>query len=564
MPEAQSDAARLAALHSQVAAPGETSLADVAGRVASAVAEAEPVGERAEWAERFAAMIRETAFLPSVPTLANAGRGGQLAACFVLDVADSLESIYGTLHRAARIQQGSGGVGVEFSALRPRGAPIARSGGHAPGVLAFAELFARSAHVMTLAGRRAGAHLAILRDDHPDIVEFVRAKRQAPERFPNMGLAVGITDQLLRAARAGEMHGLRHVHGGSGGHVRARDLLLEIARSILETGDPTLLFLDRINADNPTPELGALCATNPCGEQPLLPNESCVLGSLHLPLFVGAAGAGMDWGRLEAAVRESVRFLDDVIDVNAHPDGEIERATRATRKVGLGTMGLADVLLMLGLPYGSSAARTLTGEILARVSSEARRASVHLGERRGTFADWRGRGPARRNATTCAVAPTGTVRLLAGASAGIEPWIAPVIGVDTDEGVLRWSDRWLTVWLERRGADTKHVLDSLAAGRSFRSLQSLSASDQFLLRRAWEIPAQDQLAMQAAAQRFVDGAVSKTVHLDAARRPSPEELTAWTQRARELGCKGTAFFCRSADTAPLRIDLRLPCPTCPQ
>lgn len=562
MAESESHEARLAVLRAQVAAPGETSLAEVAERVARAVAEAESRDARAAYRERFAKWIGEAAFLPSVPTLANAGRGGQLAACFVLELADSLDSIYTTLHRTARIQQGSGGIGIEFSALRPRGTPIARSGGHTPGPLAFADLFAQSARVMTLAGRRAGAHLAILRDDHPDILDFVRAKQQSPERFPNLGLAVGASDRLLREAQAGEDHELRHPHGPSAGRIAARDLLLAIARSILVAGDPTLLFVDRIEADNPTPELGRLHATNPCGEQPLLPGESCVLGSLHLPVFLDGERRALDWDRLTAAVGDAVRFLDDVIDVNQHPDPEIAAATRATRKIGLGIMGLADVLLVLELPYGETAARNLTAEIVKRIGGEAQRASAALAEERDAFPAWKGGGPRRRNATTCAVAPTGTLCLLAGASPSLEPWIDPVIDIDAVGGALRWRDRWLEAWLARRGANVKAVLDALATGRRHRDLPGLAASDQVLLRRAWELSPETQLAMQAAAQSGVDGGVSKTVHLDPSRPPTPEQLVAWIQRARELGCKGVAFYRRPEHAEPARIDLRGPCPTC--
>jgi len=347
MKTAQADETLRAVLASQVTGPGETSLAQVAERVARVVAEAEPSDARAQWEERFAALITQGSFLPSVPTLANAGRSGQLAACFALEVADTLESIYDNLHRAARIQQGSGGVGVEFSALRPRGTPIERSGGHTPGPVAFAELFARSARVMGMAGRRAGAHLAILCDDHPDII--------------------GVSDRLLCAVRKNESWELRHARSATG-RIAARDLLGEIAESILETGNPTVLFLDRIEIDNPTPALGRLRATNPCGEQPLLSGESCVLGSLQLPAFLGQDGA-IDETRLSRAVRDAVRFLDDALTVNTWPDDEIALASQRTRKVGLGVMGLADLLLLRGLPYDRPEARDLVSHVFSRLGA---------------------------------------------------------------------------------------------------------------------------------------------------------------------------------------------------
>ncbi len=553
------DAAQRAVLTAQVAAPGETSLAEVGARVARAVAEAEPASARAEWTERFGALIARQHFLPSVPTLANAGRGGQLAACFALEVEDSLDSIYDTLHRAARIQQGSGGIGVELSALRPRGTPIERSGGHTPGPVAFAELFARSAHVMAMAGRRAGAHLAILRDDHPDVVEFVRAKCEAPDRFPQLGLAIGVSDALLRAAEQDSTWPLRHACGVAG-RIAARDLLGEIAQSILETGNPTLLFLDRIEADNPTPELGALRATNPCGEQPLLSGESCVLGSLALPSFASADGA-IDEARLERAVRDAVRFLDDALEVNVWPDDAIAAASRRTRKLGLGIMGLADVLLASGLPYADPRARALASRVLGRIAHAADAETASLGAQRGAFAAWQ-RGPLRRNATTRALAPTGTLSLLAGCSPGVEPFLAPRLALATDRGELAWVDRALLDWLARRTRDPKPALDALSAGRPAGELPGLPDADRALLRRAWEISAEDQIAMQAAAQRHVDGAVSKTVQLDPEAGATPAAIVAWIRLARRLDCKGVAFYRPRQTAGSARIDLRSACPSC--
>ena len=549
--------ARRAVLRSQVAAPGETSLSEVAQRVATSVAEAEDAPARAKWAERFSSLISEGSFLPSVPTLANAGRGGQLAACFALEVADSLESIYGTLHSAARIQQGSGGVGIELSALRPRGTAIERSGGHSPGPVAFAELFARSAHVMGMAGRRAGAHLAILRDDHPDVLEFVRAKRVTPERFPQLGLAVGVSDGLLRAARENGSWQLHDERGAAAGRIAAADLLLESAESILETGDPTLLFLDRIEADNPTPGLGALRATNPCGEQPLLSGESCVLGSLRLPSFLDQDGA-IDEPRFGRAVQDAVRFLDDALEVNAWPDDEIAFASRRTRKVGLGVMGLADVFLERGLSYDAPCARALADHVFSVLARESETATIALGAERGAFPAWE-RGSHRRNATTRALAPTGTLSLLAGCSPGIEPFLAPRLSLVTEPGELSWTDDTLLHWLDRRISDPKPILDGLSAGVAHDELPDLSDGDRALLRRSWEIDPGDQLAMQATAQRHVDGAVSKTLHFAPEPRPTPLAIVYWIQQARVLGCKGVALYCCHQMGEPLRVELRAPC-----
>jgi ribonucleoside-diphosphate reductase alpha chain len=548
--------AKRAILAAQVAAPGESTPDDVATRVARSVAEAELADDRARWTDRFHDLIRNGFFLPSVPTLANAGFGGQLAACFALEASDTLDSIYATLHRAALIQQGSGGVGVEFSSLRPRGQPIERSGGRTPGPVAFSELFARSAQLMSLAGRRAGAHLAVLAADHPDIVEFVRAKREAPERFPQLGFAIAVSDGLLAAAAAGETWELRHASGVSG-HIGASELLLEIAESILQTGDPTLLFVDRMEADNPTPSLGRLRMTNPCGEQPLLAEESCVLGSLHLPAFLRPDGS-LDEGLLNESVRDAVRFLDDVHEVTCWPDEGMARAARRTRKLGLGVMGVADLFLLHDLPYDSAEASELLARIMGSVARAADASSLALAEERGVYPAHE-LGPRRRNATTRAVAPTGTLRLLAGCTGGIEPFLAPYLDVVTGDGTVAWTDRWLHVWCARRNIDPKPVFAALKAGRPHDEITSLGERERILLRRAWEISAPAQLAMQATAQRFVDGAVSKTIHLDPNALPTPIQLVDWLRHARNLGCKGVAFYGGASAGALSRIELSDAC-----
>jgi ribonucleoside-diphosphate reductase alpha chain len=543
-------AARAALLEASVAAPGETDLAGAAERVARAVAEAEPERARETWRERFSAVLRDGLFWPSVPILSNAGRGegGQLAACFVLEAGDSLDSIYDTLRRAARIQQGSGGVGIDFSGLRPRGAAIRRSGGVSPGPVAFAELTAHSARINALAGRREGAHLVVLADTHPDVLAFVEAAREV-DALRGAGLALGVSDGLLDAARRDAPHALRDPRGEPAGRVPARALLRTVAEAIRDTGNPTLLFLDAIAGGNPTPHLGAIRASNPCGEQPLLPGESCVLGSLALPAFADAAGR-VDFAALEEAARLAVRFLDDVVEVNAFPDPECEAASRRTRKIGLGVMGLADLLLRRGEVYGSAESEETASEVMACIEHAARAASEALAGERGAYPAFRGPGPERRNASLLAVAPTGTLRLLAGCNGGIEPWLEPVVRVETARGDShRWIDRWLLDWLEAHDDPTAAVVDALAEGAPSASLVALPDHERALLRRAHEVSPDAQLALQARVQAHVDGAVSKTVHLSA--DVASEEIIGLIQRARGLGCKGVAFW-RSTDLAPTR------------
>jgi ribonucleoside-diphosphate reductase alpha chain len=489
------------------------------------VASVEPASERERWTERFRDLIAGCRLLPSVPILANAGRSDQLAACYVLEPEDSLESIYRTLGLAAAIQQGGGGAGVDFSRLRPAGARIVRSGGISPGPLAFVELFARSASVNRRAGRRPGAHLAVLSIAHPDAPELVRAACSHRESLAGVGLALAIDDRFLGAAEA---------PGSS-----ESALLDEIAAAILATGEPSLLFVDTIEAANPVPELGRIRAANPCGEQPLLPGESCLLASLDLPRFADERGA-LAWDALGSAVAAGVRFLDDALERARFPSEAIERASLRTRKVGLGFLGLADLALRRGLAFDSPACRALAGEVTRWVAERAHAESRALAAERGAFPAQRAPAPARRNATVLAIAPTGTLRLIAGSSGGIEPLLDPVHELELAGRGVRFVDRNVRAWLAGRASDPDAVIAALARGDSFESLPGLCDSDRRLLRRGGELDPAAQIGIQAEVQRWVDGAVSKTVHLprgaDAAR---VRDLVLLAHRSR---CKGVALY----------------------
>ena len=540
------DAARCV-LEALCSAPGESGLEQVAERVARAVAAAEPAGERARREQRFAALIASGRFLPSVPILANAGRSGQLAACFVIEPEDSLDSIYAELGTSARIQQGSGGVGIHFSRLRPAGSPIRRSGGVSPGVVAFVRLFAHSARVNRLSGRRPGAHLAVLAVGHPDAPDFVAAA--GDERLAGMGLALGLTDAFLAAAARGDRFRLEHARG-AGRQLDASELLERVCERIVATGQPSLLFLDTIEAANPTPWLGAIHATNPCGEQPLLPGESCVLGSLCLPAFADARGR-LDRRALAGAIAEAVRFLDDVVQVSRFPTPEIERATLRTRKVGLGFMGLADLALLRGLEYGSPECHALVDELARQFATGARTATEALAAERGPCPAHDGVGPARRNAAVLAIAPTGTLRLIAGCSGGLEPFIHPVRRVEHDRGSALWVDRWLLDWLRKRSADEAELLRALEDGVAASALPGLDEGERRLLRRGAEIEPMQQVHVQAVAQAHVDGAVSKTVHLPA--DVTPAQVRALVLSAHRTGCKGIALYRVDAPAAPCAL-----------
>ena len=401
---------------------------DMLRRVADAVAgSAKRFGDDPiYWKERFVSLLERLEFLPNSPTLMNAGAaGGQLAACFVLPVSDDLASIFSTLALAARIQQSGGGTGFSFSALRPRGDRVRSTGGIASGPVSFMELFDQTTEVIRAGGRRRGANMGVLRVDHPDIEEFIEVKRTAGQ-LENFNLSVGVTNEFFAALKAHAPFALRNPRNGRVTRTLDSARLFEaIVNAAWEIGDPGLLFLDEINRHNSTPLLGAIAATNPCGEQPLLPYESCTLGSLNLAAF-GAAGV-VDWERLGEAVHDAVTFLDNVIEANSYPSKEIEEATRRTRKIGLGVMGLADLLAELGIAYDSPEALSLGEKIASFLTERGRARSEQLGKSRGAFpafeqSIWPARGfKTLRNAAVTCIAPTGTLSLLAGVSGGIEP-----------------------------------------------------------------------------------------------------------------------------------------------
>jgi len=388
-------------------------------RVARAVAQAElllgTAREAGHWEEVFHALLTSLDFLPNSPTLMNAGTPlGQLGACFVLPVADTMEGIFGALTAMALIQRTGGGTGFSFSRLRPRGDRVGSTGGQASGPVSFMRIFDCATENIRQGGRRRGANMGLLRVDHPDILEFVDAKLEGG--FGNFNLSVAVTDGFMEAVAAGDSYDL--IHPGSRRAVRrlhARDVFDRIVSAAWQTGDPGLLFLDAVNRANPLPALGEIEATNPCGEVPLLPYESCVLGSINLAHMVRSAHGTpeVDWDRLRQTVHIGVRFLDDVIEVNREPLPEVADATRANRKIGLGVMGFAECLILLGVSYDTAAAIDWGERLIGFIAGEARVASRALAERRGVFPNWSRSGSPTRTSTSTGSRAIGTT-----------PWIA--------------------------------------------------------------------------------------------------------------------------------------------
>ncbi len=498
------------------------------------------------WEARFLERMQRREFLPNSPTLMNAGLpGGQLAACFVLPIEDDLDSIFKAMSRMARIHQSGGGTGFSFSRLRPRDDRVRSTGGTTSGPLSFMDLFDHTTAIIRQGGRRRGANMAVLRVDHPDVVDFIDAKK-SPGRLENFNLSVGITEEFCAALDGGTRFPLCNPRSGLVARsVDPRELFERVVDAAWTSGDPGLLFLDEINRCNPTPELGPIETTNPCGEQPLLPYESCTLGSLNLAAFT--TESGLDWAGFAAAIADAVVFLDNVIEANHYPFAAIENATRRTRKIGLGVMGLADLFARIGIAYDSDTALTLAEKIAKILTAEARAASAKLGEKRGSFpafADsvWTGRGfTALRNAALTCVAPTGTISLIAGTSSSIEPFFALALARRVLDGrVLTEVNPLLEEELDRLGREGAAARAAVLRNGSLRYAANLPPE---LCRRfpiALEIAPRWHVCMQAAFQSHVDAAVSKTVNLpqDAPKSAVREVFT----QARRLHLKGVTVY----------------------
>lgn len=536
-------------------------------RVAEAVAAAEPPGESGRWAERFRELLRTRAFLPNSPTLMNAGLqkngpDGQLSACFVLPVPDTLEGIFEALRRMAVIHQSGGGTGFCFSHVRPAGDRVGPTAGVASGPVAFMQVFDTATSVIKQGGRRRGANMGVLRADHPDVFDFVRVKTD-PARLVNFNLSVATPDAFWRAAESGGSFDL--VHPGDGKVVRslpARDLLDAIAQAAWAGGDPGVIFDDTVNRANPTPRLGRLEATNPCGELPLLPNEACNLGSLRLDAFVDGEGR-IAWEALDAAVDVAVRFLDDVIETSRFPFPEIAATVRGNRKIGLGVMGFADLLVDLGIPYDAPEAVARAEALMERIRRRAERASAELAAERGPFPNLPGsrvqeRGLTLRHATVTSIAPTGTISILADCSSGIEPFFALAFVRHVLDGErLPETNRRFEQALRRAGAWSEDLVAEVRATGSVRGIASAPEAVRRLFPTATDIASEDHLAIQEAFQRHVDNAVSKTINLPA--EASPDDVrgiyhSAWRRGLKGVtvfreGGKGSAVLTRGADGA---------------
>ena len=516
-------------------------------RVARAIAKVDKNygGNPKESEKTFYEMMAKLEFLPNSPTLFNAGtKLGQLSACFVLPVEDSLKSIFTAVKDMAIIEQSGGGVGFDFSKLRPKGDIVKSTKGVASGPVSFMRVFDVATDVIKAGGKRRGAMMGILRVDHPDIEEFITAK-QKPGVLSNFNISVAVTDDFMEKIEADEEYWL--VNPRNKRKVRklkARYIWNLIAESAWKSGDPGVVFIDEVNRHNPTPEVGRIEATNPCGEQPLLPYESCNLGSINLSRMV--ENGKINWKKLRKTVRNAVHFLDNVIDANKFPLKKIEQMTKANRKIGLGIMGFADMLIKLGIPYNSEKALKLAEKLMKFITDEARKKSVELGEERGSFPNfdksiWKDKYSAMRNATVTTIAPTGSISIIAGCSSGIEPLFAISFIRNVLGGTRLFEINPLfELTAKERGFYSAKLLEEIAKTGSVQKIKEVPDDVKKIFVTALDISPEWHVKMQAAFQKYTDNAVSKTVNLPF--EASVEDVRKIFELAWKLKCKGVTVF----------------------
>jgi ribonucleoside-diphosphate reductase alpha chain len=522
----------------------------VARHIASAESIYNPDADAAPYEGSFYQMMEGLEFLPNSPTLMNAGRElGQLSACFVLPIEDSMESIFDAVKYTALIHKSGGGTGFSFSRLRPEKDRVGSTGGIASGPVSFMRAFDATTDVIKQGGMRRGANMAILSIDHPDILRFIEAKDD-PQALTNFNLSIAVTDGFMQAVEKGIEYDLINPRTGEvTDKLNAKEVFDRIVEMAWRTGDPGIVFIDEINRHNPTPQLGKIESTNPCGEQPLLPFESCNLGSVNLSKMVISTNGQpcIDYDKLAETVRLAVRFLDNVIEVNRFPLPEIEQMTRTTRKIGLGLMGFADMLIRLGIPYDSEQGLTTAESIARFISEQADQASVELAQERGVFPAFDGsiydvpNGPRLRNASRTTIAPTGSLSIVANCSSGIEPLFALSYVRHILEGEeFVEVNPYFEDAARSEGFYSPDLMKQLAEGKRLRDLQEVPEQIKRVFVTAHDISPEWHVRMQAAFQKFTDSAVSKTVNFP--HDATPQDVAKVYMMAYQEGLKGITIY----------------------
>ena len=520
----------------------------VADAIASADSHFDPKADVSAVSDRFCEMMTNLEFLPNSPTLMNAGRPlGQLSACFVLPVEDSMEGIFEAIKQAALIHKSGGGTGFSFSRLRPAGATVNSTGGVASGPISFMKVFNMATEAVKQGGTRRGANMGILRVDHPDILAFIDCKKDNAE-ITNFNISVGITERFMQAVEADETYPLVDPSTKETvGSLRAREVYGKIVESAWRNGEPGIIFLDRLNRDNVVPDIAEIESTNPCGEQPLLPYESCNLGSINLVAMLDETPNGyvINCDRLEKTVRTAVHFLDNVIEVNKYPIPKIDETTKQLRKIGLGVMGFADMLLRLGIPYNSEEGVALGEKVMGFIHNIGWETSRKLAETRGTFPLFEQstlkNGQPVRNATVTTIAPTGTLSIIAGVSSGVEPVFAfAFIRNVMDNTEMVEVNPILKDTLQKRGLYSEALMRKIASEGTLAHIPEIPEDIRRVFVCSHDVSPEYHVRMQAGFQHHTDNAVSKTVNFQ--NSATVDEVREVYDLAYRLGCKGVTIY----------------------
>ena len=523
-------------------------------RVASALAKPDKsygasTEEIKETSEEFYQMLSSLEFLANSPTLMNAGtKAGTLSACFVLPLEDSMEGIMKTAHDAAMVQKYGGGTGFALSELRPKGSTIKTTHGKACGPIAALKLLSSVSTLVTQGGKRDGANMAVMNVHHPDIEEFIDCKTQEGE-IHNFNISVGATDEFMKAVK--EKKDFDLIDPKTKKVVAQKDaykLFRKIVQGAWKNGEPGMIFLDEVNRKSPVNHLGEMTATNPCGEQPLLPNESCNLGSIDLAKFVNEDGTDLDWNKLKKTTRTSVHFLDNTIDANKYAIPEIKKANKLSRKIGLGVMGFADMLIRMKMSYDSEEAVDMGRKVMKFIQTEADIKSEELADKRGPFEGWEGSRPQLngdkpiRNACRLTVAPTGTISMIAGCSSGIEPVFSLAYRKHNilEGKTLYYVDKNLEKVAKEKGFYSEDLLEHLSNGGSLQDREDVPTEVKKVFRTAPDINPEYHVRMQAAFQESVDAGISKTINFP--NEASEDDVTTTYMLAWELKCKGITVY----------------------